>query len=243
MRVKAMALLLKAQNSVDEQLRDLIAEVHRYDNPSLERQKALNRLLRVVQRLPGILTSAHPDYLDALNRTWEWLSRNIDRFHAATPLVEIELVNWINGYLRWRIRDLYSPDEHHLSLDQPINSNGEEQTPIADYVADSRFPPRLTLLDIHILTIQQNEYQRLGKRLKQYIEQDPKGQLRSCHPRQHQGCHCQVLAQRLLFKEPPDKLTKIAKDFNINYQTLNSHWKQRCLPLLQDICRSFGYTL
>ncbi|HAG84032.1 MAG TPA: hypothetical protein DCL61_23485, partial [Cyanobacteria bacterium UBA12227] len=63
-----------------------------------------------IQHLPGLARSSHPDYLHALNRTYQWISQNIQNFQPRPPSVQESLVTWINGYLYWRIRDLYAPD-------------------------------------------------------------------------------------------------------------------------------------
>ena len=72
-----------------------------------------------------------------------------------------------------------------------------------------------------------------------YVEQDPENRLTNCYPRQAPHCHCQCLGVRLLLQEPPDRLSTLAREFNINYQTLSSHWKRKCLPLLREI--ALGY--
>ncbi len=113
---------------MDEQLRNLIDEVCRYSDPSPERQKALNRLLVVIQQLPGIYRSSHQDYPQALNHTWEWVSRKIGEFEPRPPSVQQSLVTWINGYLKWRIRDLYAQETHYsISLDRPISNDAGDQ--------------------------------------------------------------------------------------------------------------------
>jgi hypothetical protein len=235
-------MLLKAPKPVDEQLKDLIIEVCQCQDSQHEQQKALDRLLNIIQRLPRLLKSSHPNYPEALNLTWTWVSRNIQAFDIQSPFLQERLVNWINSYLRWRIKDLYIGDRPSLiSLDRPISNSEGECTTLLELLPDPQFPPPLNLLDVYLITIQAEEQQRIGVSIEQYIECDPDGKLRQCHPRQRHDCHCQILAQRLLLKEPPDKLTKVAEDLQINYQTLNSHWKQKCLPLLQLICRNFGY--
>ncbi|MGB3640330.1 MAG: hypothetical protein WBA39_22540, partial [Rivularia sp. (in: cyanobacteria)] len=65
---------------MDEQLQQLIEEVCRYEEGTPQRQKALNNLLIVIQQLPGIKKDGHQDYLEALNKTWEWFCRSIDKF-------------------------------------------------------------------------------------------------------------------------------------------------------------------
>ncbi|WP_293027431.1 hypothetical protein [Moorena sp. SIO3I8] len=232
---------LGKKTPVDEILRNLIEEVSRYPDPSPERQKALNRFLSVVQNLPGIYKSSHVDYLEALNRTWEWVIRNLDQFEPTSTSLEKSLVTWINGYLRWRIRDLYISDSRYpgISTNQPIgNSEGDSRT-LEDRLPDPR--PSLSRLDDYIEEIQTAERQRLSKAILEEIKNDPDRKLIGCHPRKYPKCNCQLLAMRLLVQEPPQRIADIAREFNANQQTLYSHWKKKCLPRLQDIGKTFGY--
>ncbi|HEY9652310.1 MAG TPA: hypothetical protein V6C95_16750, partial [Coleofasciculaceae cyanobacterium] len=75
----------------------------------------------------------------------------------------------------------------------------------------------------------------------QYIKQDPEQKLRQCHPKASPNCNCQLLSQRISLKSPPDKFSQLARELNINYQTLVQHWKRSCLPLLQTIAINLGY--
>lgn len=229
---------------MDEQLlRNLIDEVCRYPDPCRERQKALNRLLIAIQQLPGVYKSSHQDYPQALNRTWEWVSCKIGEFEPRPPSVQQSLVTWINGYLKWRIKDLYALDnQYSISLDQSINNQDGDQRTLLDQLPDSQFTtPSLDLLEIKIVQIQEAERQRLGQQVRQSIEQDKKRKLRDSHPRKHPECNCHLLTKRLLLQQPPQKIADIAREFNVSNQTLYSHWKNNCIPLLQDIGRNFGY--
>ncbi|MEH2161211.1 MAG: helix-turn-helix domain-containing protein [Nostoc sp.] len=242
---------------MDEQLKKLIDEVCCYPDPSLERQKALNRLFMVIQQLPGIYKSGHQDYLEALNQTWEWVSRKICEFEArsrsdsvrvasrregVSPSFQQSLVIWINGYLKWRIKDLYIPDSNYtISLDRLTRNDQGDETTLLNILPDRHSETiSLDLLDIKIAQIQEVERQRLGKRIWRYIEQDEEGKLTASHPRKNPECHCHLLAMRLLLEEPPHKIADIARELNISNQTLYSHWKKNCLPLLKEIGMNFG---
>lgn len=137
-----------------DELRKLIDQVCSYPDRSKERQKALNKLLILIQQLPGIRKSCHPDYPEALNRTWEWLCRDIGKFdELRSDKVDLQqsLVAWINGYLKWRIQDLYTPDSNFtISLDKPIANNEGGETKLLDILPDPKFLDRsLDLLDIN----------------------------------------------------------------------------------------------
>jgi hypothetical protein len=225
---------------VDEKLQNLINEVCRHPDPSPERQKALNRLLINIQQIPGIYKSSHQDYLDALNRTWEWFCKNICKFEARSPSLQQSVVTWINGYLKWRIKDLHLPDSNYtISLDTPIGGEEDQQRTRLELL------PSLTLdlLEQKIAKIQEKQNQTLSNRIRKYIEQDENGNLTAISPKKCPECHCQILAIRLILEQPPHKIADIAREFNISNQTLYSHWKNKCLPMLREIGINLGYEL
>ena len=240
----------------DERLRQLIANVNQHPDGSPEWRRAMSRLLVVIQGLPEFRKYSRldcPDYLfDGLNRTWEWLSRNIRKFEPRTSSIREDLVKWINGYLYWRVKDLATPNflsEYRLD-DTTKDSDGVEITTWLDRLSDqgqmvgsTSNPSVLSGLEIYIEQLQKQSEQRVVLELADYIEQDPKSKLQNCYPRDHPECNCQLLSQRLLFifKDPPDRLTDIAQEYNINYQTLVSHWKRKGLPLLQTIAIELGH--
>jgi len=242
----------------DDRLRHLIADVCHYPDGTREWRKAMNRLLVVIQGFPEFrkyTRSDSPDYfLDALNQTWEWLSRNLQSFEPRSPSIKTDLVKWINGYLYWRIRDLTTHSaagkSAQLSLDRAIADPDMTETTWLDRISEQgrllgtpANPKVLSGLEVYVEQLQAESDQQVISHLAEYIEQDPDGKLRDCYPRKHPECNCQTLCQRLLFifKNPPDKLTDIARDCQINYQTLVSHWKLKGLPLLQQIATDFGY--
>jgi hypothetical protein len=230
----------------DEQLQELITKICKNPDPkSWERRQAMNRLLITFQQLPGLRKSPHLDYLEALDKTWEWASKNICDFNPRPHLsIQQSLVNWINGYLYWRIQDLYQrADRNQYSLDSVIDNSGENGKNWLEQrsIVNSDIPV-LSGIDDHIEKVRKQEIQVIFLELELYIEQDPERKLRSCHPRKSPECNCQILSQRLLLKNPPDRLADISQEFGIKYQTLNSHWNNKCKPLLQTIVVSLGYS-
>ena len=60
----------------------------------MPRQKALSRLLIIIQKLPEIYHSAHQDDPKAIKRILEWVSKNIDRFkNIRDPRVFLSLLD------------------------------------------------------------------------------------------------------------------------------------------------------
>lgn len=224
-------------DDLEQQLIGLITQIRQHPPQSLQWRLAMNRLLREIQQFPGLRKSSHPDYPEALNLTFKWISNNISEFEPNSDSVAESLVRWVNSYLRWRIQDLYSPDKNApLSLDAPIASDFGEIT-LLDKLANST----LSGLDSLIENSLRENNQRIGLQLEHYIEQDPEEKLKDSYPRSCVECNCQFLSQRLILKEPPDKVAEIARDLSIPYTTVNSHWKRKCEPMLQKIAEDLGY--
>ncbi|HEY9296587.1 MAG TPA: hypothetical protein VIQ31_09465 [Phormidium sp.] len=224
-------------DDLDRRLSALIAEVRHNPANSRKWRTAMNKLLLQIQQLPGVKKSNHPNYPEALNRTFEWVSREIAKFEPRPPSVSKSLVNWINGTLRWRIQDLYSPNQDApISLDAPIAADIGKTTRL-------ELLPDFTLsgLDGMIESAQKETTQRIGLQLELYIEQDPEGKLKNSYPRSYPECNCQFLSKRRLLKDPPDKFQDLAKELNVRYTTLNSHWKRNCELLLQKKAITLGY--
>lgn len=228
----------------DEYLRQIIAAVCQHPDGSMERRKAMHQLLSYIQRLPGLAKCSHPDYPDVLNATLAMVSTRIQEFQPRSDSLSSSLATWINYGLRhrYRILELYQHNPSDtLSLDNSILKEEGRKETFTDIVADPH-PSTIWEIEAQIEQWQQQEkYVSVGVKMWQYIEQDPEGRLRDCHPRQNPECNCQLLSQRMLLKNPPDKLPAFAREFNIPYQTLVSHWRNRGLPLLQAIARELGY--
>ncbi len=238
----------------EQQLQQLIDCVRQAPDGSLEWRTAMGRLLVTIQGFPEYQRYSRlncPDYfLDALNRTWEWVCREFHRFEPRSDSIRQDLLRWINAYLYWRLKDL-APGQSlpWLSLDGvPPGKYGEQITSWLDRLSDAgelmvgHPPTALSGLDVYLEQQQQTAQQDFVLKLELYIETDPEDRLRQCHPRRYPQCNGQVLSQRLCLKEPPDKLARIAREFGINYQSLVSHWKLKVLPLLRTIAIELGYS-
>jgi hypothetical protein len=239
----------------DEQLRALIEAV-RQAKSAEKRRMALNALLRKLQKLPGILKSSHQDYPEALNLTWEWVCRNIDKFYADDKNVAENLKHWLNGYLYWRIHDLYSPDEKYIKLGSekikvgfiPIDPpHSRENDGGSDTMVDRLAKPEdqmgnsfLSLIDRQIQEAQTEERRNLAQKIATYIKQDPDQRLQRCHPKGKPRCNAQFLAMRLCLQDPPATQTSLSEELQIPHQTLVSHWKYACRKLLNKIIQELS---
>ena len=232
---------------IEIRLQELITKI--CQNPLLrkdsEHRRLVNQLLIRIQQLPGLVKSSHPDFLEALDKTYFWLSRNICQFN---PLLgnslsyEKGLTRWINGYLYHRIQDLYQQNPfYQYSLDQKINKNAEDDLTWLDQLPADKKKPTLDGLETYIERLQKNKTRDVVLKFELYVEQDKDQRLQGCHPRNFPNCNCQLLCQRIVLQNPSTKISVLSREFGIKEQTLRYHWNQKCKPLLQEILVELGY--
>lgn len=210
-----------------------------------ERCRIIEKVLRKIARHPSLYHSRHLEYLEALDKTFEWFLRNIERFEKQPDKsVEESLLIWINSYLARRIQDLYTPQRakkyESLSLDQVVFSDSESQVAWIEKISNSNLkPPILSGLDGYIARLEKTQKAKTLAQIEDYIRCDPDQLLQNLAPKKHKKCHCQMLSERRLLKDPADKFSSLSREFNINYQTLKSHWEAKCKPHLQKMYRTF----
>jgi hypothetical protein len=222
------------ENQLDTELIRLFETICQSPVNSPEKVKALNRFIILCQKSLSLIKDKHPDYPEALNKTWKWVSENLNKFQPSSPSFSHSLQRWINGYLYWRIKDLYT------------SVSDWEEFSERDFVA-----PTLIGLDALEKSEEEKQLNLVLEEIRRYVESDPDCILRNFHPRGHPECNCQLLIKRLLLQNPPDTLADIAKEFDINYQNVNTRWqhtkRQNCRQMLKEIAhkiaKKHGYQL
>lgn len=208
----------------DELLCKLILGICSESLDSPQRLRLLDRLLRELQLLPKLSKVSHPYYLEALNKTWQWLDSNLHEFHPQRSPIQASLITWINGYLWYRIQDLYSSTNiKDISLDL----DALERSGFYDDCVSG--------LEAEIERIERQEKAALARAIVKYIDRDPEYELRNCYPRNRPDCNCQILVQRLFLQQSPEKMAVIARQLNIKTQTIYSFWKRKGLSKIQGI--------
>ena len=250
--------------NTDEQLRQLLQLLKDSQEGSKEQERLKNQLCQLIPDLPGIRKHPYPniDLEEMMQeaycgfiKTLSAFLRGIDLDNLAADVLRTRVVQRFNKTLKNKVYDQYRRMQQQIftvSFDAPITSNpGEEfeaQEPIDDTTKNG--------IEQLIEREQAQNKQRIGRKLWQCIEDDPTGELRNSYPnekidkkkpnnpenrRPRPDANSHVLALRLLLQDPPDKLSKIARELNIDYQTLNSHWKRTGLALVKEIALKFGY--
>ncbi|NER37512.1 MAG: hypothetical protein F6J93_26710 [Oscillatoria sp. SIO1A7] len=239
---------------MDERLCQLIQEVLGYSDGSPEQRQAMNRLLGLIPKLPGIYMDPFPgvDPADAFNRALLGVSctrgnvsghnlrrfvekRDLDIENTDAELVRKLFIRWFNVILKRQLSKVYRENGRDLSLNAPIDRSAGSAT-FEEILPD----PTVSGLD----SLAQQELEEANKRLEQdlkrYIEEDPEGKLRGCHPGGYPHCNCQELVKRRILQEPKDTWKTISAELNVPQGTVTAHWKRKCQPLLAEIGDIFG---
>lgn len=234
----------------DIQLYELISKFCQQTPGSFQRRKAFIPLLKQVQQLRGLAKPRrgyeHEKYPDVLHDTLiQVRDRLCTEFNPVLPTLRGSLTVWINNKLglKYKVIELFSPQtRREISIDNLINTEQGGET-FNEIVSDRTIDGTIRLSGIFRVIEEENreQSQELDRKLRDYLEQDPQGKLQNCHPKCIDFCNCQELIKRRFLKDPPDKWHKIAKDFNISYGTVTSHWHRRCEPLIREITKNLGY--
>lgn len=239
---------------MDERLCQLIQEVLGYSDGSSEQRDAMNRLVGLIPNLPGIYMDAFPgvDPADAFNRALQGVSctrgnvsghnlrlfvekRDLDIENTDAELVRQLFVRWFNVILKRKLSEVDREKGRYLSLNAPINASAGSATFEEIMLPD----PTVSGLDRLAQQELEEANKRLEEDLKRYIEEDPEGKLRGCHPRGYPHCNCQELVKRRILQEPEDTWKKIVAELNVPQGTATAHWKRKCQPLLAEIGDNF----
>ncbi|WP_333129484.1 hypothetical protein [Microcoleus sp. Pol11C3] len=252
--------------NTDEQLRQLLQLLKDSQQGSREQKRLQNQLCQLIPHLPGSrkYRDANPniDFDGAVNEAYEGFFKTLPRFllgidldNIADDALQTRVVKLFNTIIQNKVYDQYRKLKRQpftFSLDAPIASNQGEEFD-SEGVADDT-----TVIGIEQLIEQEQvkNKQRIGRKLWQYIEDDPTGELRNSYPnekidktqpntpenrRSRPDANCHVLALRLLLKDPPDDLSAISREINIPRPTLDSHWKRKGQELVKKMATNFGY--
>ncbi|AFZ07104.1 hypothetical protein Osc7112_2690 [Oscillatoria nigro-viridis PCC 7112] len=250
--------------NTDEQLRQLLQLLKDSQEGSKEQERLKNQLCQLIPRLPGIRKHPYPNidleemmqeaYCGFL-KTLSAFLRGIDLDNLAADVLRTRVVQRFNKTLKNKVYEQYRRMQQQIfsvSFDAPITSNRGEKFAAQEPIDHTTKNGIEQLIERE----QAQNKQRIGRQLWQCIEDDPTGELRNSYPnekidkkkpnnpenrRPRPDANSHVLALRLLLQDPPDKLSKIARELNIDYQTLNSHWKRTGLALVKEIALKFGY--
>lgn len=90
-----------SSKSLDVHLQKLIEEARTYPVESWRRRRILNDVIRLITQSGRLWHEQVPHYEDALQQTWLYFCKNLDRYDPEKASV----ITWLDKYLKWRLRD------------------------------------------------------------------------------------------------------------------------------------------
>lgn len=213
-----------AMDQIEERLRQLVAQTCRHKASSIERQRGLTQIVRLIVKSGKLWKNNVPYYEDALQQTWLYFCRNLceattgDKYDSNRSNV----ITWLNAYLKRRLQDGYIQQQAVLA--QTASVKMLETDELIDFIETLEAPPDIPpILEI----------------TKQWAETDLDGELRRIHVHGHPAVTCQVL---ILGRLPPETSWEtLAKKFDLSISTLSSFYRRQCIPRLRHFGESQGY--
>lgn len=203
------------------ELRQLIAVTCSHPPGSLERQKGLTQLIRMIQKSGKLLKDSTLDYEDALQQTWIYLCRNLCEATTGSQYDphQANVITWINAYLKRRLQDqkiaLWEHQKQTVSL--PLDSTHNPLENLAKSTDSTSILPEI----------------------QEWVKQDPGGILKKTFIRDRPDLNCQLLILRRL--PPETSWEALAAEFKISSKTLSSFYSRQCLPRLREFGKQQGY--
>ncbi|MEM6837892.1 MAG: hypothetical protein AAF609_13665 [Cyanobacteria bacterium P01_C01_bin.120] len=194
-------------DELDRQLKELAAIAKAYSPKSLQRNKVMQRLLLLIER-SGQLSykwrGKYPGlYSDALQETRLYIVRKIDTYDPTRG----KFMTWVNFKLEREVLGRIKDDtdaqkeSQEISLYQPINRDDQES--------------RKTQEDV----LSNQEHIFLSDQVRQIIEDDPDGFLKSRYIRGRPDVNLQIVVIYLMNNK---NLRKLAENLGVNEQTMYS---------------------
>ncbi|MBW4596264.1 MAG: cell division protein FtsL [Brasilonema angustatum HA4187-MV1] len=212
---------------------------------------SITSLISLAEQLPGSLKENNlgrnlcPYYYEALKTTEADIIKNIEKFSQkyesldianATPeVVRIHFIRWYNMILKCDCYDKWRSGKNKpnsVSLNEPLGKDGG--TTKGENIGDTNILPPLEQAIF-------DENKRQKQLLLDYLRQDPDQTLHNCGSKKYPDCNCWEICKRYYLQEPPEKWEEIPKALNVPYGTLTPHWYRKCIPLLRDIAKKFGF--
>lgn len=209
--------------NVEQQLYELVVNTCKYKPDSVERQRGLTEIVRMIVKSGKLWKENSPHYEDALQKTWLYFCRNLcepitgERYDPNRS----SIITWLNAYLRRRLQDSHMQEQANLAQMSYHRVEADELIDAVDCLeAPPDIPPILEMT-------------------RQWAANDPEGELSRIYIQGHPDVTCQVL---ILQRLPPEtNWETLADKFGISISTLTSFYRRQCMPRLRKFGESQGY--
>ncbi len=214
-----------SRQSLDDKLRQLVAEARKYPPGHLKRQKSLTQIFRLVHESRKLWYENTPYYEDALQQTWAFFCQNVCEPGTGEQYDpdRSSVITWLNQYLKWRLKDFrtaYQIQRGQMLSTWASGMINKTSDPTVNLVAPPEIPPIL-------------------EDTRQWAETDLTGALANTHIQGRPDVNCKVLILKRLPPETPWE--QLSAEFGIGISTLSSFYQRQCMPRLRNFGQSKGY--
>jgi hypothetical protein len=214
---------------LSEPLNQLIAKACSCPPGSLQRQKYLAQIIRLIMKSGRLWKENTPYYDDALQQTWLYFCRNICEGvtgQAYDPTYG-SVITWLNAYLKRRLQDFYLNEYRQQAVTVPLEvhraASDDNNKTLEELDNLAATPQALPILE----------------NLEMWAKADADGELRGTHIKGRPDVNCQVL---ILKRLPPEVSWKeLSEELGLSVPTLSSFYQRQCLPRLRKFVESEGY--
>lgn len=202
----------------------LVQQVCRHAPRSEARQRSLTQLIRLITQSGQLWRDRSLGYADALQQTWLYVCQNLCEATTAPPYDQelSSLLTWINNYLRGQ-----------LQLYQQRQQRDRQRYRSIDAL-DADYPLDELLIDAPLV-----EATLLMFALKDWLSDDPSGELSRTRLKEYPQVSCQFLIQRRL--QDGASWEELSQESGISISTLSSFYERQCRPRLIQFARTHGY--
>jgi hypothetical protein len=212
--------------TTDEKLRSLIEETCHHPPQSVERQRGLTQLYRLIVKSGKLWRENTPYYEEVWQQTWLYFCLNLCEATTAVDKYDPDrsrVTTWLNIYLKRRLQDraIKAQKQKNKIVSPPQTTDDDTNF---DFLDNFKAPPDIPLLlDV----------------IHDWAKTDSDGTLRSLHLRGRQDITSQLLILRRL---PPETTWEdLAVELGVAVSTLSSFYQRKCLPQLRKFGESEGY--
>lgn len=207
-------------DELDRRLKELAETAKQHSSGSLQRRKAIQRLLQAIRQSGKLFCKGRYDYPpevyhDALQRTFEYVAKKIDEYDPTLA----KMMTWVNRKLDFAFKDeikSFKKERQRKSQETSYSqSHSEDEGTLENRLAS-------------------DEVLYLSDQVRQIIESDPEELFKSKHLRGRPDVNFQVIALYLM--ENSNK-RKLAERLSVNEQTLYSFFRRACIDMRPHIER------
>lgn len=210
----------ESEDTLNQQLQQLIAEAKEHPKRSIQQRLALNRLIKAIQESGKLSKQSNwltiPNYQDFYNEALQQTLLEIcENLHSYKP--EYPVMAWVNQIFGWRFSDLYKKSQKRGVTNIPKNQELPKIIPLTDFDQE---------------TLDQQSLSSEEQQLREIIEKDSNKFLSKQIISSHPHLNLKILLLKILAGKT---WQEISTELDISLSTVSSFYHRSLRKVLPDI--------